>query len=243
MHNRYTGDIGDFGKFGLLRQLSHTGLSIGVNWYLTPDETHNGDGRHIEYLKKDSFRSCDEYLWQELGHILTSGKRGISALESPTLLQAKYYSRLLDFSGTVKSDRNSLRWEWHNLALEQLKGCNLIFVDPDNGLIVPSADGTRKSNKYVLPFELADYYRSGSSVIYYQHKARRPDSFYVTQHNQLLHSGAFPDAIGIGLKFKTTSQRYYFFLAQPCHVSTISACVQRMVFCEWGRHFSLMSCL
>ena len=74
MQNRYTGDIGDFGKFGLLRQLSHTGLSIGLNWYLTPDETHNGDGRHIEYLKKDSFRSCDEYLWQELGHILTSGK-------------------------------------------------------------------------------------------------------------------------------------------------------------------------
>ena len=98
------------------------------------------------------------------------------------------------------------------MALEQLKGCNLIFVDPDNGLIVPSADGTRKSNKYVLPFELADYYRSGSSVIYYQHKARRPDSFYVTQHNQLLHSGAFPDAIGIGLKFKTNTTR---LLAEP----------------------------
>lgn len=131
----------------------------------------------------------------------------------------------------------------HNLALEQLKGCNLIFVDPDNGLIVPSAVGTLKSNKFALPLELADYYRSGSSVIYYQHKARRPDSFYVTQHNRLLHSGAFPDAIGFGLKFKTTSQRYYFFLVQPCHVSTISACVQRMVSCEWSRHFSLMSCL
>lgn len=30
MQNRYTGDIGDFGKLGLLRQLS-TRLSIGVN--------------------------------------------------------------------------------------------------------------------------------------------------------------------------------------------------------------------
>ena len=38
MQNRYTGDIGDFGKLGLLRQLRQTGLSIGVNWYLTPDE-------------------------------------------------------------------------------------------------------------------------------------------------------------------------------------------------------------
>ena len=37
MQNRYTGDIGDFGKLGLLRQLGRTGLSIGVNWYLTLD--------------------------------------------------------------------------------------------------------------------------------------------------------------------------------------------------------------
>ena len=52
MQNRYTGDIGDFGTLGLLRQLSRAGLSIGVNWYLVPDEAHNGDGRHIGYLKK-----------------------------------------------------------------------------------------------------------------------------------------------------------------------------------------------
>jgi hypothetical protein len=44
MQNRYAGDISDFGKLGLLRQLSKTGLSVGVNWYLTPDGTHNGDG-------------------------------------------------------------------------------------------------------------------------------------------------------------------------------------------------------
>ena len=79
MQNRYTGDIGDFGKLGLLRQLSQTGLSIGVNWYLTPDETHNGDGRHIGYLKNDAFRICDEQLWSALGQIVDSGKRKVSA--------------------------------------------------------------------------------------------------------------------------------------------------------------------
>jgi len=31
MQNRYVGDIGDFGKLGLLRVLSSNGLSIGVN--------------------------------------------------------------------------------------------------------------------------------------------------------------------------------------------------------------------
>ena len=52
MQNRYTGDIGDFSKLGLLRALQAAGFSIGLNWYLTPDETHNGDGRRIHYLSQ-----------------------------------------------------------------------------------------------------------------------------------------------------------------------------------------------
>ncbi len=47
MQNRYTGDIGDFSKLGLLRVLHAARLSIGLNWYLTPDETHNNDGGHV----------------------------------------------------------------------------------------------------------------------------------------------------------------------------------------------------
>ena len=155
MQNRYTGDIGDFGKLGLLRQLSRTGLSIGVNWYLTPDETHNGDRRHIGYLKNDAFRACDEQLWSVLGQIVGSGKRQVSALERPDILQASFYSRVLDFTCADKMERQMLRWEWHNRAMQQLQNCDIIFADPDNGMIVPSADGTPKSNKFVLPFELS----------------------------------------------------------------------------------------
>lgn len=59
MQNRYTGDIGDYGKLGLLRVLRASGLTIGVNWYLRPDEGHNDDGRHMGYLKDESDRSCD----------------------------------------------------------------------------------------------------------------------------------------------------------------------------------------
>ena len=240
MQNRYTGDIGDFGKLGLLRQLSRTGLSIGVNWYLTPDETHNSDGRHIGYLKNDTFRACDEQLWSVLGHIVDSGKRQVSALERPDILRAIFYSQILDFSGASKAERQALRWEWHNRAMQQLQNCDIIFVDPDNGLIVPSAEGTFKSNKFVLPFELAEYYRAGASVVYYQHKARRSDEFYVAQNRSLIESGAFPGAVGFGLKFRTTSQRYYFFLIQPKHYDIISACAAKLVNTPWRQHFSLL---
>lgn len=109
MQNRYTGDIGDFGKLGILRQLNQAGLSVGVNWYLTPDETHNGDGRHIEYLQKRDFSNCDETLWCALKQIVNSGLRQVSALESSGLLQARYYSKPLDFTGISKPMREAIR--------------------------------------------------------------------------------------------------------------------------------------
>ena len=240
MQNRYAGDIGDFGKLGLLRRLRQTGLSIGVNWYLTPDETHNGDGRHIGYLKNDMFRACDEQLWSALGQIVKSGNRQVCELESMDILQGTFYSRILDFTGTSKVERQMLRWEWHNRAMQQLQDCDIVFVDPDNGLIVPSAEEKPKSNKFVLPFELSEYYRAGASVIYYQHKARRPDEFYIEQNKLLLKSGAFPGAKNLELKFKTTSQRYYFFLMQPQHTDSITQCVKKMMEMPWKNHFVVL---
>ena len=49
MQDRYAGDVGDFVKLGLLRALS-PGRKLGMAWYRYPDESHNGDGRHITYL-------------------------------------------------------------------------------------------------------------------------------------------------------------------------------------------------
>ena len=73
MQNRYTGDVGDFGKYGLLRALClpegdrGPALRLGVVWYLTSDESHNNDGRHIGYLEPTpknakTLRVCDPSL-------------------------------------------------------------------------------------------------------------------------------------------------------------------------------------
>ena len=91
MQNRYTGDIGDFGKVGLLRRLSSR-LSIGVNWYLIPDESHNGDGQHIDYLTKSAFQTCDPPLFDALAQIIASNRREVAALEDPAILSAVYHS-------------------------------------------------------------------------------------------------------------------------------------------------------
>ena len=47
MQDRYAGDVGDFGKLGMLRCIENSGLCVGVNWYLVGNESHNNDGKHI----------------------------------------------------------------------------------------------------------------------------------------------------------------------------------------------------
>ena len=235
MQNRYTGDIGDFGKLGLLRILHAAGFSVGVNWYLTPDENHNQDGKHTNY---DDLRSCDENLWRELKQIVDSGNRSVAALQKDSILKATFFAEPLDFKGKKKAERRLIRENWHQNALKALCGSDLVFVDPDNGLIVPSAEGKPKENKYVLTKELADYYEQGSSVIYYQHKARRKDSYYEDQHRQLLSRPEFAGASGLGIKFWKTSHRYYFFILQPEHRDNITKAVHDMLGSEWRKCFS-----
>ena len=233
MQNRYSGDVGDFSKLGLLRCLAKNGLSIGLNWYLTPDEKHNDDGRFVHYLRddykdKDKYRKSDPELWGRLKEIVDQKKRSVSSLEHPDLIRAVYWSEMLDFKGKTKQERDIIRTQWYEGAFHKLSHLDIVCVDPDNGLIVPSAKDKPKSNKYVLPEELERYYKEGSSVIYYQHKARKTDDYYLDQHNKLLNSGKFPGASGLCLKFQKMSLRYYFFIVQPRHRQIIETCIDEM---------------
>lgn len=240
MQDRYVGDIGDYGKFGLLRCLLGTGLSMGVNWYRVPDADNNNDGMHIDYLRKDQFGECDRQLWQSLKGIVESGQRKITSIEQSGLLNAAYFGEPLDNAGLPEPRRSAFRQEWHERALSALAGIELVFLDPDTGLMVPSSERQPRANKYVEPQEIADYYAQGSSVVYYQHKARLSDSFYAEQHRALLESGMFPGAAGLGVKFTTTSLRYYFFALRPEHEALVAAQVQSMLARPWRRYFCLL---
>ena len=233
MQNRYAGDIGDYGKLGLLRSLSRTGLRIRVNWYLTPDEDRNGDGRLTDY---DSLRSCDEVLWRKLREIANSDQRSVAALENADLLDAAYYHEVLDLGKTT--DRSSVREKWHSDALARLADADIVFLDPDNGLMVKSAERTYRANKYVELAEIADYCRRGASVIWYQHKARYRNSHYQDQFRGILGLEEFRSMSGIGLMFTRVSQRYYFILMQPEHRDIIRGQVVRFLESPWKNCFS-----
>ena len=56
----------------------------------------------------------------------------------------------------------------------------------------------------------------------------------------LVCSQGFPGAIGIALKFRTTSLRYYMFIVQPRHRAAIQKAEDDMLSAPWGEHFRLL---
>ena len=82
MQNRYTGDIGDYIKYALLRAIS-PGIKLGVAWYLYPDEGHNSDGKHVQCINDPQrWRHLYPELFDALKCIV-AGDRSVSADEQP----------------------------------------------------------------------------------------------------------------------------------------------------------------
>ena len=161
MQDRYAGDIGDFGKFGLLKALLAEGLSLGVNWYKAEPPESERDRDTGTFLHEDGkhkinpkYFVCDEPLAGALRKISESDVRSIARLEQAALLDPSktvYYHEMVPVVG---------RRQWHNKALETLTSCEVVFLDPDNGLSVKSVGkGSAKSVKYVWDEELCDYLR------------------------------------------------------------------------------------
>ena len=100
MQNRYVGDIGDFGKYELLRIISGSGLTLGVNWYLAPDEAHNSDGKYTSYLHKENYKDYDEELYFALKYIVEHNMRDVHSIQNIKILPPNtiFYDNVLDFS-------------------------------------------------------------------------------------------------------------------------------------------------
>ena len=100
MQNRYTGDVGDFAKYGLMRQFSDAGFSTALSWYLFPNENHNADGKHIAYIGRDEFKKCDPKLHDQMERLVNNNQRNINAVEKSKILgvNTQFHSEVLDLS-------------------------------------------------------------------------------------------------------------------------------------------------
>jgi hypothetical protein len=86
MQNRYVADIGDYVKLAILRRLA-CGRRLGVAWWLFPNEHHNADGGHREYLgRQNEWKRFDPDLFEALLKIEKEKTWNVHALEEAALL-------------------------------------------------------------------------------------------------------------------------------------------------------------
>ena len=174
MQDRYTGDIGDFAKYALLRALGE-GRKLGVAWYLYPDESHNTDGKHIGYLSQpDKWRHLDPELFDGLKALVASGQRNVDQVETSGLLdKGRFSNRLLAFNGNP-AIRGKRRAAWFSETLSDLHHCDLVFADPDNGLCEDQKYSMASKNFWKrMPLSEAHVLAAQRTAIIYHHNTRR----------------------------------------------------------------------
>ena len=179
MKDQYVGDIGDYGKYGLLRFLANHGIKIGVNWYRTKNDVPpTNDGKMNQYLNDPYTYSCfDKDLFSELQKMDPENRwktKSVLDVENVNLIpDAVYYHEVLDTTSLPKTERKTARTKWHQNALHALTDAQLIFADPDNGTLGGKNITQKNAEKYVDPVELLEYYKKGKDLVYYCHRARQ----------------------------------------------------------------------
>lgn len=262
MQNRYVADLGDFGKYGILKHLCR-GLRLGVVWYLVADEGHNADGRHIRYLDLAAeraahygvrpvsnrtaarnglrFRACSPELYDALGGIVADRARSVAEVRKRGLLATDtvFAEEPLEISaGRPLQVRQSQRAAWVQAALARTVDCGAVFLDPDNGLEVLSCGPcSARGPKYVTYEEVRSFAARGQSVIIYQHFDMAPD--LVRRRREALASrlGVARGSIQ-ALHYHRGTARVYFVIPAVQHRELLEGRVEEFLATPWRQHFS-----
>lgn len=209
MKNQYVGDIGDFGKYSLLRAFSDAGVKVGVNWYLTENDGSN-DGKFTDYLHKENMRRYNPEIFDALKKIADKPDKSIKDISKSNVIpEAVFYTELLKVKG-APADREYDRSRWFEESMNKMADTELVFLDPDNGLLESNDAGKLGADKYVLPDEVERYFMRGHNVVYYCHKGRR--TYDLWQSYKSIMFERIPEAKPAILTYHKGSQRSYVFL-------------------------------
>ena len=251
MQDRYVGDVGDFGKYGLLRWLCRedkhgSELRLGVLWYRFDRTDNSNDGGHTQYICNPSrtelhLRQCDTELYGEMEWMVKSNKRSIAAVEASRALPADtlFFNGVLSFGQAASKDEE--RRNWITAGLRAVEEADVVFADPDNGLEVPSYGPlSMEGLKYVYYGDLRPIWERGQSIVVYHHLGRRaPGHQGGSAELQIMTRGGelrreLHRAEPIALRFRRRSGRVYFVLPQPRHAERLKARIDTFLASPWG---------
>ena len=239
MRNQFFGNRDEYLKYGLLRFLAENGISLFVNWYLTPDEGAP-ETAGTEYLSEVKYWKHDPELYRRLKEFVQmENLRDVRLLEDADLFpNTRFYRQLLtlDLSRT-KAERDRLREAWHNGAVMECDGRDLAFLDPDNGLRDSVPRMVKDGIRYAFASEAADYFDFRSDLLYTCPRSRRTEAQWDSAKRVM--KKRLPEASSFAVTTKTGSQRSYVFVVRPDHRDRYLNLVDNFLHTSWGDFFAL----
>jgi hypothetical protein len=156
-------------------------MRLGLIWYLTDHVEENGDGRKRAHLSQDGWENLDPELLAAMRRIEKAqhhqGELNLSLIESSGILprDTAYFSEPIPRVQGNAQQRAAERAAWFGRARNAVTGTDLVFLDPDNGLQVPSVPLTSPlASKYATVTEIVSLLESDAGVVLYQHGNRAP---------------------------------------------------------------------
>lgn len=214
MQNRYVADIGDYVKLAILRTLA-LGRDLGVVWWLFPDEHHNADGGHREYLERPKeWKRFDPDLFEALVNIEKEKKRSVCALEKAAVLpNAVFASDPVPCEIRPFSLRPAERSKWLVGIKTKLKDCNFLFLDPDNGICPEGLRLTqRRAGKSVAIEEMKVLQENNRAMVVYHHQTHFPGGHIAEIYDLATRLSKSGLHVCGALRAKPWSPRVFFIL-------------------------------
>lgn len=247
MQNRYFGDVGDFGKFALLKYIfsnePRSNIRLGLVWCLFPNEGHNNDGRHVSYLTREDMKELDPELFMFLRRCIENNLRRVSEFEQSGLLPPDtIFFRNFVSEGGMADQRVTHRIAWFEQCLRATTDCDVVFLDPDNGVEVASISKRHpKAGKYMFWDEICAFLERGKSLIIYHHLNRTASVAEqirgVAEKFSEVSSAEFRM---VKLVFRRGSCRSYWLLLRNDIADFIEPKIDEMLDAGWRGHFEMV---
>ena len=259
MQDRYTGDAGDFGKYGLLRYLcgyrttdDNPMLSLGVVWYLTPDQAHNADGKHIAYLNQTrrnirEYQSCDPHLYLELSYLVHANLRSVDEVQNANIFDQRttiYHSEPLDYAsltaerGLAAETRLAYRKHWLAGATAKLANRDLIFLDPDNGLEPSIHQGDPKAHHHAYFDDVRALDPQGTKTVVAYHHLNRSAKAELQVNRKLAQVREVLQRNAWAALYHRGSARAFIIMPSESHQQVLRERIDHMMKSPWSGHFT-----
>ena len=223
MRDNFFGDIGDFGKYGLLRALSglvpqrSKRLALGINWYFFPDTG-------VNYLDDSTLRERDPALFSALYDAMKASRRNVASVGSMGLFDPD----TIYFDAPVPA-RLDQRQVWITEASEKMQRCKLICLDPDSGLTTGNMGSAKISSKHVYCDELMPFIARRQAVVVYHHMPRKSPV-----EEAALRVRALREELGISRAWALMHTSRLYFVLPGSHESLLRSRLDQFLAGPWG---------